>query len=157
MFLLSCEGVKILTVTNLNNRRRLFLINVFVLTFVNLQPDKMKLIILKFPIFYTYFTVKKILEVNKKQNKNLKLDRVREALKTKQKQLKLQDKGNKPKAKRACPPTDEEINILYNRNVLGSHTPQSLLNTLIWLNNSVQFEHQTLRLLYIFYYKISSY
>jgi hypothetical protein len=43
-------------------------------------------------------------------------------LKTKQKQLKLQDKGNKPK--RACPPTDEEINILYNRN-----TPQCLLNT----------------------------
>ena len=43
-----------------------------------------------------------------------------------QKQLKLQDKGNKP--------TDEEINILYNRNVLGSHTPQPLLNTLIWLN-----------------------
>jgi hypothetical protein len=30
------------------------------------------------------------------------------------KQLKLQDKGNKPK--RACPPTDEEINILYNKN-----------------------------------------
>ena len=59
-------------------------------------------------------------------------------MKTKQKQLKLQDKG---------------INILYNRNVLGSHTPQSLLNTLIWLNNSVQFEHQTLRLLRIFYYK----
>jgi hypothetical protein len=68
------------------------------------------------------------------------------------KQLKLQDKGDKPK--RACPPTDEEINILYNRNVMGSHTPQSLLNTLIWLNNSVQFEHQTLRLLHIFYYKI---
>jgi hypothetical protein len=63
------------------------------------------------------------------------------------KRLKLQDKGNKPK--RACPPTDEEINILYNRNVLGGHTPQSLLNTLIWLNNSVQFEHQTLRLLHI--------
>jgi hypothetical protein len=31
-------------------------------------------------------------------------------LKTKQKQLKLQDKGNKPK--RACPPTDEEF---YNK------------------------------------------
>jgi uncharacterized pyridoxal phosphate-containing UPF0001 family protein len=40
--------------------------------FVNLQTDKMKLIILKFHIFYTYFTIKKILEVNKKQNKNLK-------------------------------------------------------------------------------------
>ena len=32
----------------------------------------MKLIILKFHIFYTYFTIKKILEINKKQNKNLK-------------------------------------------------------------------------------------
>ena len=30
----------------------------------------MKLIILRFHIFYTYFTIKKILEVNKKQNKN---------------------------------------------------------------------------------------
>ena len=75
-------------------------------------------------------------------------------MKTKQKQLKLQDKGNKPR--RACPPTAEEINILYNRNVLGSHTPQSLLNTLVKYN-SVHFEHQTLRLLHIFYYKISSY
>ena len=74
----------------------------------------------------------------------------REALKTKQKQLKLQDKGNKPK--RACPPTDEEINIL------GSRTPQSLLSTLIWLNNSVQpLNIELLRILYIFYYKISSY
>ena len=52
----------------------------------------------------------------------------REALKAKQKQLKQQGKGNNPK--RACPLTDEEINILYNRNVLGSHTPESLLNTL---------------------------
>ena len=89
----------------------------------------MKLIILKFHIFYTYFTIKKILEVNKKQNKNLKQIRIiynlTEAIKTKQKQLKLQDKGNKPK--RACPPTDEEINILYIRNVLGSHTPHSLI------------------------------
>ena len=51
----------------------------------------------------------------------------REALKAKQKQLKQQGKGNNPK--RACPLTDEEINILYNRNILGSHTSQSLLNT----------------------------
>jgi hypothetical protein len=57
------------------------------------------------------------------------------------------------------PLTDEEINILYNRNVLGSHTPQYLLNTL-WLNNSVQFglrgvhEHYNLRLVHVFYYKI---
>ena len=36
----------------------------------------MKLIILKFHIFYTYFTIKKILEVNKKQNKKLKQIRI---------------------------------------------------------------------------------
>ena len=36
----------------------------------------MKLIILKFHIFYTYFTIKEILEVNKKQNKNLKQIRI---------------------------------------------------------------------------------
>jgi ribosome biogenesis GTPase A len=40
------------------------------------QTDKMKLIILKFHIFYTYFTIKEILEVNKKQNKNLKQIRI---------------------------------------------------------------------------------
>jgi hypothetical protein len=32
-------------------------------------------------------------------------------LKTKQKELELQDKGNKPK--RACPPTDEESKKLF--------------------------------------------
>jgi hypothetical protein len=36
----------------------------------------MKLIILKFHIFYKNFTIKKILEVNKKQNKNLKQIRI---------------------------------------------------------------------------------
>jgi hypothetical protein len=127
--------------------------------FVNLQTYKMKLIILKFHIFYTYFTIKKILEVKKNKTKILNKSESfitwQGSFENKTKQLKLQDKENKPK--RACPPTDEEINILYIRNVLGSHTPQSLLNTLIWLNNSVQFEHQTLKLLHIFYYKISSY
>ena len=79
----------------------------------------------------------------------------REALKAKQKQLKLQGKGNKPR--RAYPLTDVEIDILYKRNILGSSTPQSLINTL-WLNNSVHFgvrgvhEHHTLRLVHFFYY-----
>ena len=36
----------------------------------------MKLMILKFHIFYTYFTIKKILEVNKKRNENLKQIRI---------------------------------------------------------------------------------
>jgi hypothetical protein len=91
--------------------------------------------------------------------KDVSFNLTREALKAKQRQLKQQVKGNKPR--RACPLTDEEINILYNRNALGSHTPQSLINTL-WLNSSVLFglrgvhEHYTLRLVHVFYYTISS-
>lgn len=75
----------------------------------------------------------------------------REALKAKQKQLKQQGKGNKPR--RAQPLTDEEINLLYQRNVLGDSSPDSLLYT-VWLNNCVHFglrgvnEHYTLRLVF---------
>jgi DNA invertase Pin-like site-specific DNA recombinase len=60
-------------------------------------------------------------------NQSESFNLTREALKAKQKQLKQQGKWNKPK--RACPLTNEEINILYNKNVRGSHTPQSLLST----------------------------
>jgi len=48
-------------------------------------------------------------------NKSESFNLTREALKAKQKRLKQQDKGNQPK--RAYPLTDEEINILYNRNL----------------------------------------
>ena len=58
----------------------------------------------------------------------------RNALKAKQTCLKQMGKGNKPKA---CNPiSDEDINILYDKGVLGPATPQSLLNT-IWFNNCV--------------------
>ena len=56
--------------------RRLFLINVFVLTickFTNRQNETNNF---KISYFYTYFTIKKILEVNKKQKKNLKQIRI---------------------------------------------------------------------------------
>ncbi|CAC5425268.1 unnamed protein product [Mytilus coruscus] len=72
----------------------------------------------------------------------------RESLKAKQKVLKQKGKGNK--LLRSQPITDDEINILYERNVLGDSCPDSLLRT-IWLNNCVHFglrgvqEHYTLR------------
>ena len=75
----------------------------------------------------------------------------RDALKAKQRQLKKQGKGNKPK--KSQPIEDEEINILYKEGVLGCSTPQSLLNTM-WLNNSVYFglrgiaDHYHMRLLF---------
>ncbi|XP_061191553.1 uncharacterized protein LOC133199700 [Saccostrea echinata] len=72
----------------------------------------------------------------------------RDALKAKQKNLKKQGKGNKPSKAEAI--SDEEINILYEKKILGNETPESLLYTL-WFNNSIHFglrgvsEHYNLR------------
>ena len=62
--------------------------------------------------------------------------RLRDALKAKQKELKKDGQGNKPKATTAL--SDEEIDILFEKNVLGTSSPQSLLNT-VWLNNIIHF------------------
>ena len=62
--------------------------------------------------------------------------RLRDALKAKQKELKKDGRGNKPKATTAL--SDEEIDILFEKNVLGTSSPQSLLNT-VWLNNIIHF------------------
>ena len=61
---------------------------------------------------------------------------MREALKSKQKNLKSQGKGNRSRA--AEPLTEAEINQLYQQGELGLATPQSLMNTL-WFNNCVYF------------------
>ena len=53
--------------------------------------------------------------------------KTRDALKAKQKELKRQGKGNKPKATTAL--SDEEIDILYNEKVLGLSSPQALVST----------------------------
>ena len=60
----------------------------------------------------------------------------RNALMAKQKILKKQGKGNKPK--RSQPITDEEINMLYEKDLLGNANPEALINTL-WLNNTVHY------------------
>ena len=60
----------------------------------------------------------------------------RDALKAKQKQLKRHGLGNRPKATTA--PTDDEIEILFDKKLLRSSSPQSLLNT-VWLNNMIHF------------------
>ena len=60
----------------------------------------------------------------------------RDAMKAKQKSLKKMGFGNKTKA--AKPLTDNEINLLYSKKILGDSCPVSLLNTL-WLNNTIHF------------------
>ena len=62
--------------------------------------------------------------------------KTRDALKAKQKELKRHGKGNKPKAATAL--SDEEIDILYSKKVLGLSSPQALVNT-VWLNNMLHF------------------
>lgn len=60
----------------------------------------------------------------------------RDALKAKQKFLKKAGKGNKPRT--AQPITDDEINLLHERGLLGDSNPTSLLNSM-WLNNTIHF------------------
>ena len=62
----------------------------------------------------------------------------------------LQEKGLGSKLKQAEPITEKEEEILWEKGELGDHTPQSLLNTMVYMN-SVYFalrsgkEHRNLR------------
>ena len=64
------------------------------------------------------------------------ISKKQETLKAKQKQLKRYGLGNRPKATTTL--TDDEIEILFNKTLLGLSSPQALLNT-VWLNNMVHF------------------
>ena len=57
-------------------------------------------------------------------------------LHSKQKQLKKKGKGNKPYASVAL--AEDEMKILYEKGLLGTSSPEAILNTL-WLNNSLYF------------------
>ena len=67
---------------------------------------------------------------------DLVFEKTRKVLQSKQKQLKKQGKGNKPKASVAL--TSEELKIFYEKGLLGMCSPEALLNTL-WLNNTLHF------------------
>ena len=61
---------------------------------------------------------------------------LKDALKAKQKELKKLGRLNKLNATIA--PSEREIDILFAKMVLGTSSPQSLLNT-VWLNNILHF------------------
>ena len=67
---------------------------------------------------------------------DLAFEKTRKTLQSKQKELKKQGKGNKPNASVAL--TTSELNTLYEKSLLGTRNPESLLNTL-WLNNTLHF------------------
>ena len=60
----------------------------------------------------------------------------RQSRRSKQKELKKAGRGNKSKAAVAL--TDEEIDLLYENNMLGVSSAESLLNT-VWISNTIHF------------------
>ena len=71
------------------------------------------------------------------------ISKKQETLKAKQKQLKRYGLGNRPKATTTL--TDDEIEILFNKTLLGLSSPQALLNT-VWLNNMIHFGLREVRI-----------
>jgi len=65
-----------------------------------------------------------------------KFRKTRETLVAKQKELKKAGQGNKTKAARAL--TDNEVDILYSKNLSCLSSRESLLST-SWLNNTQHF------------------
>ena len=66
--------------------------------------------------------------------KDIQFEQTRKALQSKQKDLKWKGKGNKPNASASL--SEEYIQVLYEKDLLGSSTAEALLNTL-WFNNLI--------------------
>ena len=66
----------------------------------------------------------------------LEFSKLREVLKTKQKLLKAQGRGNLPNRDQAL--TDDDVDKLWQSSEMGTNTPESLLNAL-WWTNAVNF------------------
>ena len=60
----------------------------------------------------------------------------RKALVSKQKDFKRQGKGNKPNAFSAL--SEDDIAVLYEKDLFGTSSPEALLNT-FWFNNAMHF------------------
>ena len=66
--------------------------------------------------------------------KDVQLEQTRKALQSKQRDLKRKGIGNKPNASAAL--SEEDIQVLFERDLLGSSTVEALLNT-VWFNNTI--------------------
>ena len=66
----------------------------------------------------------------------MQFEQTRKALHSKQRDLKRKGKGNKRYASAAL--SEEDIKVLYEKNLLGSSTTEALLNT-VWFNNAIHF------------------
>ena len=68
--------------------------------------------------------------------KGVHFEQTRKGLQSKQRDLKRKGKGNKPNASATL--SEEDIQVLYEKDLLGSSTAEALLNT-VWFNNTIHF------------------
>ena len=68
--------------------------------------------------------------------KNVQFEQTWRALQSKQRDLKRKGMGNKPNASAAL--SEEDIQALFEKDLLGSYTAEALLNT-VWFNNIIHF------------------
>ena len=68
--------------------------------------------------------------------KDVQFEQTRKALHSKQRDLKRKGRGNKANASAAL--SEEDIQVLYEKNLLGISTAEALLNTM-WFNNTIHF------------------
>ena len=67
--------------------------------------------------------------------KDVQFEKTRKALQSKQRDLKQKGMGNKPNASAAL--SEEDVQVLFEKDLLGSSTAEVLLNT-VWFNNIIQ-------------------
>ena len=68
--------------------------------------------------------------------KDVQFEETRKAHQSKQRDLKRKGKGNKPNASAAL--SEEDVQVLFENDLLGSSTAEAPLNT-VWLNNIIHF------------------
>ena len=68
--------------------------------------------------------------------KDVQFEQTQKGLQSKQRDLKRKGKGNKPNASASL--SEEDIEVLYEKDLLGSSTAEALLNT-VWFNNTIHF------------------
>ena len=68
--------------------------------------------------------------------KNVQFEQTWRALQPKQRDLKRKGMGNKPNTSAAL--SEEDIQALFKKDLLGSYTAEALLNT-VWFNNIIHF------------------
>ena len=68
--------------------------------------------------------------------KDVQFEQTRKALQSKQRELKRKGMGNKPNASAAL--SEEDIQVMFEKDLLGSYTAEALLNT-VWFNNTIHF------------------